>query len=402
MTSLSRTHPPLDPAEVASALRLLGEAIDQCSFFTALREVLPRLLPATRVDIVLNESTEGDLLLLTCGDDASTPPPADKRTPTGVVEWLSSEGYGAVSRLPLNAAGRQLGWLLLARRDGPIESEAAALAGQLIALIGLRLVYDQSRGELAERETYSKLLEQRLRDGEAVRLRATMAAGAAHDISNLLAAVLGYVELIEQNAPATMRADLQAMARAASDGQQLVRRLLSLNTAKPIKSSVPVTLMPTVIRDAIKLVQPFLEARPQIIVKTMLAPVPPVRGNAAELREVLVNLIMNAIAAMPEGGVLTLRTYSMDDHVLVAVNDTGEGIAREYQGVIFQPFVTTREEGSGLGLSVSRAIVESYGGTLTVESMPGAGATFTIALPSVRSLDALHEAPPLYHTCAAV
>jgi signal transduction histidine kinase len=121
-------------------------------------------------------------------------------------------------------------------------------------------------------------------------------------------------------------------------------------------------------------------------------PVPPTRGNAAELREVLINLIMNAIAAMPAGGALTVRSFVAGQQVLVAVADTGEGIACEHQSAIFQPFVTMRTEGTGLGLSVSRAIVESYGGTLTVESAPGAGATFTLALPAIRSLDALYEA----------
>ena len=123
--------------------------------------------------------------------------------------------------------------------------------------------------------------------------------------------------------------------------------------------------------------------------------------NAVELREVLVNLIMNAIGAMPEGGILTLRSFVAGEHVLVAVSDTGEGIAREYQSTIFQPFMTTRKDGSGLGLSVSRAIIESYGGTISVESTPGEGATFTLALPAVRSLDTIHEAP-LCHTCTAM
>jgi signal transduction histidine kinase len=168
-------------------------------------------------------------------------------------------------------------------------------------------------------------------------------------------------------------------------------------------SPAPVVLMPTVIRDAIKLTQPFLEARPDIVVRTTLAPVPPVRGNSVELREVLVNLILNAITAMPNGGVLTVRSFVAGEHVLVAVADTGEGIATEYHGTIFQPFVTTRQSGSGLGLSVSRAIVESYGGTLTVESVLGQGATFTLTLPAVRSLDTLHEIqPPLYQACAAM
>jgi len=130
-------------------------------------------------------------------------------------------------------------------------------------------------------------------------------------------------------------------------------------------------------------------------VRTTLGPVPPVRAYAAELREVLVNLIINAIAAMPAGGVLTLRSFLADERVVVEVTDTGQGIAREHQGAIFQPFTTTREGGGGLGLSTSRAIVEGYGGTLTVRSAPGQGATFALALPTTRAHDAPRETPAL-------
>jgi signal transduction histidine kinase len=401
MTSTSRSPAPHDPADLASVMRLLAEAVDRRSFLATLREALPRLLPTTRVDILANEAYDDDYLLLTSGGE-SVPPPGTRNAAT-FAEWLGGQGYGIISTLPLAGAGQHLGWLLLARRYAPLEPEVVALAGQLAALIALRLLYDQCRADLADRDTYNALLDQRVRDGEALRQRATLAAGAAHDIGNLFAAVLGYVELLQQSAPAALGPDLQAIARAAGDGQQLIRRLLALNTSQPGMAHTPVALMPTVIRDAIKLTQPFWEPRPDIAIKTTLAPVPPVRGNAVELREVLINLILNAIAAMPAGGELTLRSFVGGEHVLVAVTDTGEGIAREHQGAIFQPLVSTRPEGSGLGLSVSRAIAEGYGGSLTVESMPGNGATFTLALPAVRSLDTLHTAQSqLYYACAAL
>jgi len=112
---------------------------------------------------------------------------------------------------------------------------------------------------------------------------------------------------------------------------------------------------------------------------------------------VLVNLIINAVAAMPSGGVLTLRCFAVDERVVLEVIDTGRGIAREHQAAIFQPFISTREGGHGLGLSVSRAIVEGYGGTLTIRSAPGQGATFALALPVARTREGTNEltAPPV-------
>jgi signal transduction histidine kinase len=384
-------------------MRLLAEAPDRRAFFATLHDALPRLLPATRVDVLANEPYNGDYVLMSCGGEANPFLAAGKRTAAGFADWLGGQGYPTVSTLPLAGAGRHLGWLILARRAEPFESDELALAGQLAATIALRLLYDQCRDDLADRDTYTTLLEQRLREAETIRQRAMLAAGAAHDIGNLFASVLGYAELLEQNAPATLQTDLRTMRQAASDGQQLIRRLLALKTPRPAISSAQVTLMPTVIRDAIKLTQPFWDAPADITIKTTLAAVPPVRGNAVELREVLINLIMNAISAMPAGGVLTVRSFVGGEHVLVAVSDTGEGVASEQQSTIFQPFVSTRPDGSGLGLSISRAIIESYGGTLTVESAPGEGATFTVALPAVRSLDTLHETQAqISQPCAAL
>jgi signal transduction histidine kinase len=103
---------------------------------------------------------------------------------------------------------------------------------------------------------------------------------------------------------------------------------------------------------------------------------------------------------MPEGGTLTVRTYSVNERVVVEISDTGVGIAPAHQNAIFHPFVTSRKGGSGLGLSVSRAIIERYGGTISVSSIPGRGATFSISLPGVRSADVLPEPPMLQRTAS--
>jgi hypothetical protein len=152
MTSTSRSQTLYDPADIASAMRLLAESSDRRAFFATLGELLARLLPDTRVDVLANEAHDGDYMLLTTGGEASMPP-TGKRTAAGFIEWLGSHGYGIVSTLPLTSAGQHLGWLLLARRYQPFEPEAVALAGQFAAAIALRLLYDQCRADLAERDT---------------------------------------------------------------------------------------------------------------------------------------------------------------------------------------------------------------------------------------------------------
>jgi signal transduction histidine kinase len=113
-----------------------------------------------------------------------------------------------------------------------------------------------------------------------------------------------------------------------------------------------------------------------------LASLPRVQGRAVELREVLINLLLNAVEAMPQGGRLTLRTWAEEAKVCVAVSDTGTGMTPEVQRRVFDPFFTTKgARGTGLGLSVSQAIIKSHQGTFTVDSTPGHGTTFVITLP---------------------
>jgi signal transduction histidine kinase len=391
MTTRLRPHPTHDPADVASLLRLLTEAADSGSFFATLRAALPRLLPATRVDLLAG----GACLLL--GGDARTEPPEQATQSAGsFAEWLGSLGYPSVATLPLSGAGQHLGWLVLARRRARLASATLALAGQLAALIALRLLYDQSRDDLAARDEQAAMLERRLHEQEDVRLRATLAVGAAHDIGNLFASVMGHAQILQHDAPPDLQRDLRTIVLAASDGHFLLRRMLAAKTpTSVVPAAAQPAVLPALIQDALSLTRPFWEPRPQIAIRTLMAQIPPVQVHAAELREVLVNLIINAVAAMPNGGVLTLRCFAADERVVVEVIDTGRGIAREQQAAIFQPFATNAAGGRGLGLSVSRAIVEAYGGTLTVRSAPGQGATFALALPAARAHEVGREAHAL-------
>jgi signal transduction histidine kinase len=390
MTTGSRTHLTPDPADVASLLRLLAEAADSRSFFATLRRALPRALPATRVELLASGWPDGGYMAL-AGAASTAPPDAAIVSAATFVEWLGENGYPAVATLPLSGAGRHMGWLALARRRGQLAPPLLALAGQLAALIALRLLYDQSRDDLAARDEQAAHMERRLREHEHARLHATLAVGAAHDIGNLFASVMGHAQILQHDAPADLQRDLRAILLAASDGHFLLRRMLSSSAHTGVGSSAQVVALPALIQDALSLTRPFWEPRPKIAIRTLMAPTPPVQAHAAELREVLVNLIINAVAAMPSGGVLTLRCFAVDERVVLEVIDTGRGIAREHQAAIFQPFTSTREGGHGLGLSVSRAIVEGYGGTLTIRSAPGQGATFALALPAARTREETNE-----------
>ena len=127
-----------------------------------------------------------------------------------------------------------------------------------------------------------------------------------------------------------------------------------------------------------------------IRINTELGPAKTVYINPSDIREVLTNLIFNAVDAMPSGGEINIATRDLGDAVMCTIADTGVGMDQEILERIFDPFFTTKGQGTGIGLSVSYAIVENHGGTLTVDSIPGEGTTFTMVLP-VKSESSSHD-----------
>lgn len=110
-------------------------------------------------------------------------------------------------------------------------------------------------------------------------------------------------------------------------------------------------------------------------------PLPPLSFDYQQLRQVLLNLLKNALEAMPRGGQLTVATRVRDDRAEISVSDTGEGMTPEVAASIFQPYFTTKEKGTGLGLAISQSIIQEHGGAILVDSTPGRGSTFTVQLP---------------------
>jgi signal transduction histidine kinase len=372
-----------DPSDAAALLRALAAAPDWQAFAATLRLALPRWLPATRLDIFEPAADDDGVATLRFSSaEAPIAPPPFVAADAHIRGWLAREGYGAITTLPLIAVGQQLGWLALARQRGALAPKALALAEQLAPLIALRLRYEQAGRALSEGRSQVAALEEQIGKTNTLRIRAILAVGTAHDIGNIFTSVLGHAQILEQDVPALFQPDVRVIIRAVEDGRHLLNRLQDVNADPEPNMFAPTPLLP-IIQDTVKLTQPFWERRSPINVETIFEQTSAVHMLAADLREVLVNLIMNAVAAMPSGGTISIRCGRVGDRATISVTDTGQGIAREHHSAIFQPLTTTRAGGSGLGLSVSRALVERYGGALTVESAPGQGATFTITLPAV-------------------
>jgi PAS domain S-box-containing protein len=236
--------------------------------------------------------------------------------------------------------------------------------------------------------TEERRLRERVLHAEKLRAVGEMAAGIAHNFNNVLTTILTRAQLLaqQQTDRLTLHRGLALIEQAASDGAALVRRLQRLARGRdaPESSWLDLNLLT---QEVVDTTQPLWhdhtrrEGRP-VEIHLALAPLPLLLGRAAELREVLTNLLLNAIEAMPQGGTITLRTWAEAHTVGVLVSDTGVGMTAEVQRRVFDPFFTTKgARGTGLGLSVSQAIVKEHEGTLTVESEPGRGTTFVITLP---------------------
>jgi PAS domain S-box-containing protein len=214
-----------------------------------------------------------------------------------------------------------------------------------------------------------------------------MAGGIAHDVNNILAMVVLWTDLAQaKSTDPQVKEDLANVTKAAMDGAETMRRLRRFSSPTVPGVRAPVNLN-EIASDAILFTRPMWKDESEakdigITVKEELAEVPMVEGNAPELREAMVNLLTNAVEAMPRGGILTVRTCIEGESVCVSVSDTGVGIPDHVRERLFEPYFTTRgREGSGLGLSAVKSIVTSHGGSVRVESEVGKGTTFTISLP---------------------
>ncbi|MCE5333705.1 MAG: response regulator [Desulfobacteraceae bacterium] len=236
--------------------------------------------------------------------------------------------------------------------------------------------------------TKKKAFSEKIIQSEKLAALGTMAGGVSHDFNNLLMAILGHIQLIlPQIEDEDIRRRLQNIEKAVYDGSNTVRRLQRFTERERDPKALASTIdIEEAVKDVVELTRPrwknFMERSGHRIDmqfdldKECMAAI-----NASDLREVLTNLLLNAIDAMPQGGTITFRSRCHGEQVILEVADTGLGMTREVAEKIFDPFFTTKGVGnSGLGLSVSWSLIGRYGGDIQVKSKLGHGTTFVIKL----------------------
>ncbi|HEX3142457.1 MAG TPA: PAS domain S-box protein [Pyrinomonadaceae bacterium] len=254
------------------------------------------------------------------------------------------------------------------------------------------VVDGETTGVLGIAHDITEQKEERDRAARADKLRALgqLASGVAHDFNNSLAAILGRAQLILRRVKdEELLRSLGIIVTAAEDAAATVRRIQTF-ARKSVATELEMLDVGNLMRDAIEFTRTrwqneALAAGIDINVTLQADPECFTLGNASELREVFVNLIVNAVDAMPNGGSLKLCCRREDDRIKLRFADTGTGIKEEIRERIFEPFYTTKGvHGTGLGLAVSYGIIERHGGMISVESQLGKGSIFNIDLPFVQ------------------
>jgi PAS domain S-box-containing protein len=240
--------------------------------------------------------------------------------------------------------------------------------------------------------TETKNLQRQLVNAEKLASLGTLAAGVAHEINNPLGVILGFCELLLRKADQSSQQyeDLKTIERQGLLCKETVENLLSF--ARSEKQPRDSSDLNACIEEITKIVRHLLEKNGIALKLDLDASLPPVQGDARQLQQVFLNLITNAMAAMENGGTLTIRSFLERSirRAVVLFQDTGTGIPPDHIDQIFEPFFTTKPEGqgTGLGLFVSYGIITSYGGTIECASTPATalgkqpGTTFTVKLPT--------------------
>ncbi len=241
---------------------------------------------------------------------------------------------------------------------------------------------NQKKKDLQQTQADLQQSIEQLRQTERLAELGTLASGMAHEIGTPMNVILGRAEyLMKRTQEEQTKKGLETIVGQVERITKIMNQLLTFARRRPTERR-PMDLRRT-IEDCLEVIQERL-TRHQILVERAEAPsLPLVHADPDHMSQVLLNLLINALHAMPNGGTLRIGLEKGDGQVKLIVADTGHGMDKEHLSKIFIPFLTTKEvgKGTGLGLTVVHGIVQEHGGSIAVESEPGRGTTFTISLP---------------------
>jgi signal transduction histidine kinase/HAMP domain-containing protein len=273
-----------------------------------------------------------------------------------------------------------LGAIRVSDKNGSFTDEDSKILIILASHMAVALenadLYRNLQNNMAElRETQEQLIQ-------SAKLAAIgeLASNVAHEINNPLTSIIGFAELSKEDDDIeSIRKSLDIIEKESLRARDIVKQLLGFARKKPLHlTEVDINV---VVKEVVVLSSSQTRMGKVKVIEEY-SDIPLTTGDFDQLKQVFLNIITNAIHAMPGGGSLAIRTSTMGEYILVSFSDTGHGISSEIRHRIFEPFFSTKKEmGTGLGLSISYRIVQDHLGRIDVESEPGKGTTFTVRLP---------------------
>ena len=303
---------------------------------------------------------------------------------------IADKGLAAFVRKTLEARES------VVNRDYPLEvdGEAHMMNVTLIPLASRAAV----RGYLffMADVTHIRAQEAHLRRAESLASTTTMAASVAHEIKNPLGAISIHIQLVKKALQGKGSANIKRILKNIDVVSEEVERLNKivvdfLFAVRPMNIKPEKTDVYTLMREILDFIGAELSEGKIKVEEKLTRRLPRVYIDPKAIRMAVLDIIKNAISAMPNGGTLTVATGKKNDCLRIVISDTGEGIPAENIDKIFEPFFTTRETGSGLGLPNVLKIIKAHKADISVDSQPGKGATFTISFPILESETLLLE-----------
>lgn len=260
--------------------------------------------------------------------------------------------------------------------EGPFLAEERSLIDSVAREVAIYV-------ERARAEEERASLHEQLRHADRLATIGQLAAGVAHELNEPLGNILGFAQLAKKSTglPTQVKQDLTSIETASLHAREIIRKLMTFARQLPAKKTL--VNLNDIVRDGIYFFESRCAKAGIHLVCRLADDLPMITVDPGQINQVLVNLVVNAIHAMPEGGTLIVETRGGEDGIDVSVEDSGAGISDDVADQIFLPFFTTKDinEGTGLGLAVVHGIVTSHGGTVKMKTEVGKGTRFMIHLP---------------------
>jgi two-component system NtrC family sensor kinase len=260
--------------------------------------------------------------------------------------------------------------------EGPFLKEERSLINAIAREIAL--IVEQKQ---AEQEKFK--LQEQLRHADRLATIGQLAAGVAHELNEPLGNILGFAQLTKKynKLPKEAAQDIEKIVKASLHAREVIKKLMFFARQMP-PQKIQVNLN-QLVEEGLYFLESRCAKEGVKLVRSLSPDLPQITADPSQLHQVLVNLVVNAVQAMPEGGKLKIQTLATDDHVSLIVEDTGVGMSKDVIKQIFIPFFTTKDvgQGTGLGLPVVHGIVTAHGGSIKVDSEVGRGTRFEIQLP---------------------